>query len=292
MSATGGPDRVSSVSGRRRAKDRAFTVFLWTCGGLALLPLVLIVVYVVGRGYSALSVNFFTKEPAGPIDPAAGGIAQAFLGTGIIVGMAAAFSIPLGILTAIYLSEYGNGRVANVIRFVAEILLSTPSIVAGVFVAAVLVTAMHTFSALAGSIALTVLMWPVIARATEEILRLVPQDLREGALALGIPRWKVILRVVIPTAGAGILTSIMLALARGLGETAPILVTALGSDFISTNPGQPMDALPLRIYNYARQPVEALQTFAWGAATMLLLAVLLLSIAARILASRQQRRLS
>jgi len=253
---------------------------------------VLIVVYVVGRGYSALSVNFFTKEPAGPIDPAAGGIAQAFLGTGIIVGMAAAFSIPLGILTAIYLSEYGNGRVANVIRFVAEILLSTPSIVAGVFVSAVLVTAMHTFSALAGSIALTVLMWPVIARATEEILRLVPQDLREGALALGIPRWKVILRVVIPTAGAGILTSIMLALARGLGETAPILVTALGSDFISTNPGQPMDALPLRIYNYARQPVEALQTFAWGAATMLLLTVLLLSIAARILASRQQRRLS
>jgi phosphate transport system permease protein len=256
-----------------------------------LLPLILIVVYVVARGYSALSVNFFTKEPAGPIAPASGGISEAFIGTGLIVGMAALFSVPLGILTAVYLSEYGRGRVASIVRFVAEILLSTPSIVAGVFISAVIVSAMHSFSALAGSIALTVLMWPVIARAGEEILKLVPQDLREGALALGVPRWKVILRVVVPTAGAGIATAVMLALARGLGETAPILVTALGNDYNNTNLGQPTDALPLRIYNYARQPVEALHAFAWGAAIMLLLGVLVLSISARILAARQQRRL-
>ena len=281
---------TSRVSPLRRAKDRAFSVFLWACAAIALAPLVLIVAYVFTRGFSALSVNFFTKSPAGPLDPGSGGIAEAFLGTGLIVGMAALFSTPLGVLTAVYLSEFGRGRMAAAVRFVAEILLSTPSIVAGVFIYAVVVTRMHGFSALAGSIAISVLMWPVIARATEEVLRLVPQDLREGALALGLPRWKVILRIVVPTAGAGILTAIMLALARGLGETAPILITALGNDYINWNVGQPTDAVPLRIYAYARGSVVALQPFAWGGAIMLLLGVLILSIAARILSARQRRR--
>ncbi len=282
----------TSVSGRRKMKDRAFTVFLWSCGAIALLPLIVISIYVVARGYSALSVNFFTKEPAGPLDPSAGGIVQSFIGTGIIVGIASALSVPLGVLTAVYLSEYGRGRLAGVIRFVAEILLSTPSIVAGAFIWAVFVVATGRFSAVAGALSLTVLMWPIIVRATEEILKLVDQDLREGALALGLPRWKVILRIVVPTAGAGILTAVMLAVARGLGETAPILLTALGNDFINTNPAQPTDALPLRIYDYARTPVEALHAFAWGGAIMLLLGVLVLSISARILSARQQRRMA
>jgi phosphate transport system permease protein len=276
----------------RRLKDRAFTGFMWACAVVAMVPLVLIVTYVVSRGYHALSVNFFTKEPAGPLTPQAGGIAQAFIGSALIVGMATLFSVPLGVLTAVYLAEFGRGRFASAVRLVAEVLLSTPSIVAGAFVWALLVVAMGGFSAFAGAVALTVLMWPVIARATEEILRLVPQEIREAALALGLPRWKVILRVVVPTAGAGILTAIMLAVARGLGETAPILLTALGNDFVNTSPFQPTDALTLRIYDYARTPVEALHAFAWGAALMLLVAVLGLSIGARALSSRQQKRIA
>jgi phosphate transport system permease protein len=277
------------VSRSRRAKDRVFTVFMWVCGALAMLPLVFIAWYVVAKGAKALDVAFFTKEPASPGE-SGGGIVQSFIGTGLIVGMATAFSIPLGVLAAIYLSEYGRGRLASAIRFVAEILLSTPSIVAGAFIWAVVVVALGNFSALAGAIALTVLMWPIIARATEEILKLVPQELREGALALGLPRWKVILRVVLPTAGAGIFTAIMLAVARGLGETAPILLTALGNEFINTNPLQPTDAVPLRVYSYARTPVLAQHELAWGGAIMLLVGVLVLSITARILSTRQQRR--
>jgi phosphate transport system permease protein len=279
------------VRARRRAKDRAFTVFLWGCGAVALTPLIVITTYVVTRGLPALSADFFTKTPPGPLEPASGGISEAFIGSGLIVGMACVISIPLGVLTAIYLSEYGRGRGADAIRFVAEILLSTPSIVAGLVISAVVVTAMHSFSAIAGSIALSILMWPVIARATEEILRLVPQDLREGALALGLPRWKVIIRVVVPSAGAGILTAVMLAVARGLGETAPILLTALGSNYVNTDPWRPTDAVPLRIYNDARQPLEALHQVAWGGAVTLMVGVLVLSVGARILSARQRRRL-
>jgi phosphate transport system permease protein len=283
---------VFRVAGRRRIKDRAFTVFLWACACIAMIPLAFITFYVVSRGYHALSVSFFTNVPAGPLDPQAGGIAQAFIGSGLIVGLAALISIPLGISTAVYLAEYGRGRFAGAVRLIAEVLLSTPSIVAGAFIWAVVVIAMKRFSALAGALSLTVLMWPVIARATEEVLRLVPQELREAALALGVPRWKVIVRVVVPTAGAGIATAVMLAVARGLGETAPILLTALGNDFINTNPLQPTDAVPLRVYAYARTPVEALHAFAWGGALMLLVTVLVLSIGARALSSRQQKRIA
>jgi phosphate transport system permease protein len=277
------------VSRARKAKNRAFTVFLWACGALALLPLVFITSYVVAKGLPALNLAFFTKEPVAP-GQSGGGIVQSFVGTGLIVGMAILFSVPLGVLAAVYLSEYGRGRLASGVRFVAEILLSTPSIVAGAFIWALVVVAMGTFSALAGSIALTVLMWPIIARATEEVLRLVPQDLREGALALGLPRWRVILRIVIPTAGSGIFTAIMLAVARGMGETAPILLTALGQDFLTFDSVGPADAVPLRVFNYARTPIESQHAIAWGGAIVLLAAVLLLSITARVLANRQRRR--
>src|SRR5207247_694448 len=247
----------------RRWKNRAFTAALWAAGFLALLPLVFIAGYVLAKGVRALNLDFFTKEPAAPGQPG-GGIVQSFIGTGIIVGLAVLFSVPLGIMTAVYLSEYGRGRVARSVRFVAEILLSTPSIVAGAFIWVLVVVTLGSFSALAGGIALTVLMWPIIARAAEEVLRLVPQELREGALALGVPRWRVILRIVVPTAGAGIFTAIMLAVARGLGETAPILLTALGNDFINVHPTQPTDALPLRIFNYAQSPIDQWHTIAWG----------------------------
>jgi phosphate transport system permease protein len=252
--------------------------------------LVLVVGYVLLKGVPAIDAAFFTQT-APPPGVAGGGMSQAFIGTGLIVGVATVLSVPLGVLTAVYLSEYGRGRVAAVVRFVAEILLSTPSIVAGAFIWALVVVAMHSFSALAGSIALTVLMWPIITRATEENLRLVPNDLREAALALGVPRWKMVLRIVIPTAGSGIMTAVMLAVARGFGETAPILLTSLGNDFVNTNPLQPTDAVPLRIYTYAQSAFPQWQTLAWGGAIMLLAAVLVLSVFARVLSDRQQRRL-
>jgi phosphate transport system permease protein len=278
-----------TLTGRRKMKDRAFTGVLWACGVLAVMPLLFIAGYVLAKGVHALNAAFFTQTPQAPGVPG-GGIKQSFIGTGIIVGIAAAISIPLGVLSAVYLSEYGRGGLAATIRFVAEILLSTPSIVAGAFIWALVVVALGNFSAFAAGLALTVLMWPIITRATEEILRVVPEELREGALALGVPRWKVILRIVIPTAGAGIFTAIMLAVARGLGETAPILLTALGNDFVNTNPLQPTDAVTLRVYNYPQSPFPDLHTIAWGGAVMLLVGVLLLSITARILSSRQQRR--
>ena len=281
-----------TMTWQRRAKDRAFSIAIVACAVLAMIPLALIIAYVVARGWSVLSANFFTKVPAGPLDPSSGGIAQAFIGTALIVGMASLIAIPLGVLTAVYLSEFGRGRFAEAVRYFAEVLLSTPSIIAGAFIWATVVVVMGTFSAFAGSLALAFLMWPIIARATEEILRLVPNDLREAALALGLPRWKVILQVVVLTAGAGILTAIMLAVARGLGETAPILLTALGNDYINWSPMKPTDAVPLRVYTDARTAVEALHAFAWGGAITLLVAVLLLSFGARYFSYRQRKRMT
>ena len=281
---------VQTISHRRRLKNRAFTLAMWTSGVLAMLPLLFIAGFVIKRGIAALNADFFTKTPSYQGDPHQG-ISQAFVGTAMVVGVATLMAVPLGLLGGIYLSEYGRGRMASAVRFVAEILLSTPSIVAGAFVYAVVVVALGSFSAFAGAVALTVLMWPIITRATEEILRLVPQDYREGALALGVPRWRTITKVVVPTAGAGIFTAIMLAVARGLGETAPVLLTALGNDFMNTNLMRPTDTLSLRVFNYAQQPSQQFVTIAWGGAIMLLLAVLALSITARILSNRQQRRL-
>jgi len=257
---------------------------------IALVPLLLIVYRVVRLGVAAISVNLFAHT-ALPASLPGGGLKQAFLGTAMIVGLAIAFSVPLGVLTGIFLAEYGSGRIAAVVRFTAEILLSIPSIVAGAFIWALVVVALGNFSALAAGIALTVLMWPIMARATEEVLRLVPTELREGGLALGYPRWRVIMRIVLPTAGAGVFTAIMLAVARGLGETAPVLLTALGNDFVSTNPLKPTDAVPLRVYNYAQSAYPAWRALAWGGALMLLVGVLVLSVTARMLSIRQQRRM-
>jgi phosphate transport system permease protein len=282
----------TALSRTRRAKDRAFTGFLLLCTALAMIPLVVIVVFVIARGVGTINGNFFTKLPPGSLAPAhSGGIVNGIVGSAMIVGLASVLTVPLGIATAVYLSEYERGRVATVIRFTANTLLATPSIVAGLVIAATVVTWTHTFSAYAAGLAMSILMWPVVARATEEVLRLVPQDLREGALALGVPRWKVVVRIVIPTAGSGILTAVMLAVARGLGETAVILLTALGNNFQNTDYGRPTAAVPLQIYAWARQPVAALQELAWGAGLMLMATVLVLSITARVIVIRRQRRI-
>lgn len=289
MSVTTAPRRMRSIR-LRKLKSDVLLGGLWFAGVIAVVPLVLIVGYVLAKGLPAITPDFFTQTAPPPGLPG-GGMAQAFVGTAMIVGIATLISVPLGVVTAVYLSEFGRGRLAGAVRFVAEIVLSTPSIVAGAFIWAVVVVAMHSFSALAGAIALTVLMWPIITRATEETLRLVPNELREGALALGAPRWKMVLRIVLPTAGSGIVTAVMLAVARGLGETAPILLTSLGNDFMNTDATQPTDAVPLRIYNYAQSAFASWQTLAWGGAISLLVVVLILSIGARVLSDRQRRRL-
>jgi phosphate transport system permease protein len=278
-----------TVSRARRVKNRLFTAALYVCGVLALLPLFFIVLFIFVRGLKALNWDFFTKAPTFPGLPG-GGISQAFVGTAIIVGIAILISVPLGILSAIYLAEYGKGKLAAVVRFTAEILLSTPSIVAGAVIWSLVVLTLGSFSGFAASLAISVIMWPIITRATEEVLRLVREELREGALALGLPRWKMILRIVLPTASAGMFTAVMLAVARGLGETAPVLLTALGNDFFSTNPFQPMDAIPLRVYNYAQSAVVNQPPMAFAGAICLLVIVLALSITARVISSRQQRR--
>jgi phosphate transport system permease protein len=283
------PRAWERMSRSRRAKSRAFTLAMWASGVIAMIPLLLISFYVVRRGVAALNIGFFTHT-ALPAQVAGGGMKQAIIGTGIIIAIATAIAVPLGLLTGIYLSEYSTGRTGGVVRFVAEILLSTPSIVAGAFIWALVVVALGHFSAFAAGLALTVLMWPIVGRTTEEVLRLIPQELREGALALGVPRWKVVLKIVLPTAGAGIATAIMLGVARGLGETAPVLLTALGNDFVNTNVLKPTDSITLRIFNYAQTPYGSWLALAWGGALILLLSVLALSITARILSVRQQRK--
>ncbi|MEP7059340.1 MAG: phosphate ABC transporter permease PstA [Actinomycetota bacterium] len=283
----------AGLTGTRKTKDRVFSLFLLVCVCLALIPLFVISAFVIVRGAGAINANFFTKLPPGPLDPPhSGGIANAIVGTGMIVGLAVLLSVPLGIATAVYLSEYGRGSLATIIRFAANTLLATPSIIAGLVVAATVVTWTHSFSAYAAALAISILMWPVVTRATEEVLGLVPQDLREGALALGVPRWKVVLRIVIPTAGSGILTGVMLAVSRGLGETAAILLTGLGNSYMNTAYGRPTSTITLDIYAWARQPQEVLQELAWGAALTLMTTVLVLSITARIASIRRQRRLA
>jgi phosphate transport system permease protein len=203
--------------------------------------------------------------------------------------MAILISVPLGILAAVYLSEFGKGKPAAAVRFLTDVLLSTPSIVAGVVVWTIVVIRLHAFSAFAGALALSILMWPIIARASEDILRLVPAELREAGTALGAPRWKVVLRVVLPAASAGLMNAILLAVARGLGETAPVLLTSLGSEYVNWSPGKQTDTISLRIYKYARSPVHSWNDIAWGAALFLLLVVLILSLTARFFGARARR---
>ncbi len=247
---------------------------------LAVLALVLILSDLVMRGASSLDWNFFTRNPV-PAGEAGGGVANAIVGTAIVVGLAALIGLPIAIGTGLYLAEYGSGRVGWIVRFVADVLNGTPSIVVGIFAWTWLVKPMGHFSALAGSVALAVLMVPMLARTTEEMVRLVPHSLREAALALGYPRWRTSLRVIARTALAGIVTGCLVGIARVAGETAPLLFTALGNLNFSTSILQPMQTLSLQIYVYATGPFDEWHRLAWAAALVLMGLVLLLSLAAR-----------
>src|SRR6266540_2558005 len=262
---------------RRELVDKVATIVTSLCAALAVLVLILILIHVTVNGLPALNPAFFTERPLPPGE-AGGGVAPAILGTLEMLAVAGVIGIPVGVATAIYLSEYGRGSLARVISFTIDLIAGLPSIVIGVFVWAWLVrNVVGQYSGLAGGVALAIIMIPILTRTVEETLRIVPDPLREASLALGIPRWKTILRVVLPTAQAGVITAVVLSLARAGGETAPLLLTALGNQFFNLDLLQPIAALPIQIYNYARSPYPDWQAKAWGGALVLITLIGVLS---------------
>jgi len=260
---------------------------LATLASVALLFLIL--AYVVIQGLPALNLDFFTQRPK-PFGEVGGGVQPAILGTLLLAAISGVIAIPVGIAAAIFVVEYRSGRFATPVRFAAELIAGLPSIVVGVFVWALLVRGLvGHYAGIAGAVALAVIMVPIVARTVEEVLKLVPGSLREAALALGAPKWKVILRIVLPTARAGIITAAVLALARSAGETAPLLLTALGNEFFSTDLLRPIDALPLRIYRYAVSPYDDWHTKAWGASLILVAVIAVFSLVLRLATRRGQR---
>jgi phosphate transport system permease protein len=274
----------------RRVLRRGFSNFMvgLMVGAVvvALIPLFFILLNLVIKGAGSLSLDFFTKIPA-PAGEFGGGVVHALVGTLLIVGTASLIGLPIGVSAGIYCAEYPTSRLTWITRFVADVMNGTPSIVVGVFAWTWIVATQKHFSALAGSVALALLMIPMVLRTTEEMIKLVPNSLREAALALGYPRWRTSLSVVIRTTLPGIMTGALLAIARIAGETAPLLFTALGSQYLSFDLDQPMAALPLTVFTYATGPYEEWHRYAWAAALVLILLVFVLSLAARLAIRRR-----
>jgi phosphate transport system permease protein len=291
MSAVTGLSGLPQVSARRRRTDKFMRGLLAVLTGIALVPLVLIVYFLLQKGLKAWNGNFFTTDPNGNFLGDPGGIKSAILGTLEIVGLATLIAVPLGIAVALWLTEYGRESwFAAVVRYFVDVMTGVPSIVFGLFIYVVLVLGGvgGAFTGWKGSIALSLLMLPIVIRSSEVVLLLVPSSLREAALALGSPRWRVIARVVLPTSLSGLVTGALLAIARGAGETAPLLFTAFGVMGTTGNLAQPMNALPLQIFGDIKSPRNEVVTRAWGAALTLVVLVLLLNVIARF-ASRRSR---
>jgi len=270
-----------SRAAARRATNAAMNVLAALAAVVVILPLVLIFGFLVFQGSTALNVDFFVHLPK-PVGEPGGGMANAIAGSLILIGLAALFGLPLGILGGVYLAESRDRRLPWICRFLADVLNGVPSIVIGIFAYTLIVLPLRHFSALAGGVALGVIMLPIILRTTEELVRMVPASLREAALALGLPQWKVILRIVLPTARAGIITGVMVAVARIAGETAPLLFTAFGNRFWHHGLDQPIAALPLQIFAYAISPYDDWHRQAWAGALVLISLVLVMSLLARL----------
>jgi phosphate transport system permease protein len=252
------------------------------CTAAVLFPLVLIFTYLVAKGFSSLNPSFFTALPK-PVGEVGGGMANAIVGSFTLIALACLLGLPIGVFAGVYLSEYGYGRLGWTIRFAADVLNGVPSIVIGIYAYTLIVIPMKTFSAYAGGCALAVIMLPIIARTTEEMVKLVPSSLREAALALGVPAWRTTIWVVIRTARGGIITGIMLAVARIAGETAPLLFTAFGNQFWHHGLGGPISSLPVQIYTYAISPFDDWHRQAWAGALVLLALISLTSLSVRLL---------
>jgi phosphate transport system permease protein len=261
----------------RKVKDKAMFLVTVLCVLLAVVPLFLIFSYTLGQGIGALNIDFFVQMPK-PVGEAGGGMANALVGTLILIALGSVIGIPVGIFAGIYLAEYGNNPFGAAVRFLSDVLSGIPSIVVGVVAYILVVIPMKTFSALAGGVALGILMIPTITRTTEEMIRLVPHSYREAGLALGLPQWKTTVRVVLPAALKGITTGVLLGIARAAGETAPLLFTALGNRFWSTAIREPIASLTVFIYDYAKSPFEDWIQQAWAAALVLILLIFFLNL--------------
>jgi len=273
---------------RRKQFNRLMLVLCGFAPGLVIMVLILILGYTLVNGISYLSLDFIT-QPAKPVGEAGGGMRDDIFGTFILVGLASLIALPVGMMAGIFLAEFAGPKAASAIRFAADILAGVPSIIVGVFAYAIMVRPMHTYSALSAGVALAIIMIPVVARTAEESLRLVPNSQREAALALGISRWRITLGVIVPGAITGIVTGIMLAVARIAGETAPLIFTALGSAFGVQGLDQPIGALPLQIYRYALSPYTDWQQQAWAAAFLLVILVLGINVVVRLVSSRRNK---
>lgn len=251
--------------------------------GIAVLFLIL--GYIIYKGVGGINLDLFTELPT-PVGVPGGGMSNALIGSFYLIGFASLFSIPAGILIGVYLSEFGRGPFASAVRFTSETLTGVPAIVMGIFVYSIVVIPMGRFSAIAGAFALSLIMLPIIVRSTEELLKMVPESLREASLALGIRRWKTIIRIVLGTAKPGIITAVMLAIARVGGEAAPLLFTAFGNSYMNWRPDGPMASLPVQLYVYAISPYEDWHQKAWAAALVLMGVVLITNIIARVYAKR------
>ena len=276
---------------RRRATDRIMRGLLGVAAILASVPLVLVIVYVLLQGLPALNLTLVTQSPV-PAGFPGGGVAPAVLGTLIMVGLGTLIGTPVAVLAGIYMREYAGARGATVIRFLVDVLAGVPTIAIGLFAYGLVVVPMGSFSGLAGAIALGIIIIPIVARVTDEMLGLVPGSVREAAYALGIPPWKTIVRVVLPAAATGIVTGILLGVARIAGETAPLIFTALGNQRVTASLTEPMDALPLRIWVYASGPYDTWHQQAWAASLVLVLLVLTFSILTRFVLRRRSARLA
>ena len=265
---------------RRRGVSGVMVALTYVAAALATLPLLFIVVHIVKLGASSINVDLFTRMPQ-PVGEAGGGMANAISGTLILIGIAAAVGVPIGIGAGLYLAEHKRSPLANTVRFLSDVLNGIPSIVMGIFAWQLLVRPVGHFSALAGGVALGAMIIPLVTRTTEEMIRIVPNSLREAALALGYQRWRTSLSVILRTAMPGIVTGALVAVARIAGETAPLIFTAFGNNFWSLSPLQPIAALPMQIYTYATSPYDDWHAQAWAGALVLLGLVLLISLAAR-----------
>jgi phosphate transport system permease protein len=266
---------------RRKVVSGIMLSFCYVSALAALVPLLLIFVYTVSRGASYLNLDFFIQMPK-PVGEAGGGMANAIVGTLVLIATGSAVGLPAGVLTGIYLAEFGNNKFGYFVRFMTDVLSGVPSIVAGVVAYGLVVVPMKHFSAFAGGVAMAILMVPTVTRTTEEMIRLVPNSYREAGLALGIPQWKTTIQIVVRTAFRGIITGILLSIARIAGETAPLLFTALGNRFWSTSLDQPIASLTVFIYDYAKAPFEDWNNQAWTAALVLILLISTLSLAVRV----------
>jgi len=265
----------------RRFQDKLAYGLGALCVGVAIVPLASILFEVVRNGVSALSPQFLTSPP-GVFGQAGGGIANAIQGTAILLALASAMAVPFGLLSGVYLAEFGDNKYGRTVRFLNDVLTEFPSIVIGILVYSIIVLAMRGFSTIAGAVALAIIMLPIITRTTEESIKIVPSSIRDAAMALGIRRWRATISVVLSTARSGVITGILLAIARVSGETAPLLLTVLGSQFFFNGLNQPIAALPLTIYRDANLPYAFARQQGWGAALVLILMVLGLNIGVRL----------